>query len=439
MATEVQTERRLTHKQYYQALKILHDPVKTRILFDGGTRSGKTFIILLFLIGEMGRYPGARILAARKHRDHAKATLWDLSLKQMCARMPRYHFQESSPMTMTDLATGSKLMVNGLDNDQRVDKVLGDEFLHVFINEGNQVTYSVLQTVLSRLAQPIDGYPDVPHKLILDCNPKGQRHWLHRIGIENVHPESLEPLPDAGAWARLHWTPFDNPYLPADYRATLDAMTGVQRRRMRDGIWCDNEGAVYDEFDEDIHVIHEMPKGWESWRWYRAVDFGYTNPFVCLWAAEDSDGRLYVWAERYVRRMLVSEHAKAITAVREGEPRLTVADHDAEDRATLHAAKIHTVAARKDVRRGIQRVKDRLKVQPDGRPRLFIHESCTHTLGEFQDYCWPEGKDGKAEDEAPIKDNDHAMDAIRYLVMQIDDRAGGFAPVTWSFSGSGVG
>jgi len=101
-----------------------------------------------------------------------------------------------------------------------------------------------------------------------------------------------------------------------------------------------------------------------------------------------------------------------------------VADHDAEDRATLHAAGILTTPARKDIAAGIAAVKKRLIVQPDGRPRLVIHASCKETISEAFDYAWESGKEGHNAKEIPAKDRDHAMDALRYMVMRLDHPSG---------------
>jgi len=73
-------------------------------------------------------------------------------------------------------------------------------------------------------------------------------------------------------------------------------------------------------------------------------------------------------------------------------------------------------------------VKERMKVQPDGRPRLYISESCPETISEFYDYAWQPATEGRNDKEAPIKDRDHAMDPIRYMVMKLDQcRGGGLA------------
>jgi len=407
----------LTSKQSKAWLEILENPQYRRILFDGGARSTKTVLICLWLIVQAYKYPGALILMARKHRDHARKSLWDDTLRKLLRGRTDVKMRDAD--MEVEFSNGSRIRVDGLDDQDRVDKILGTEYDHIFFNEASQLSWSTINTVLTRLARST-----VPiRKAIFDCNPKNQRHWLYRAGVMNVDPETGEPLKDASSWARMHWTPYDNPHLPADAIATLEALSGVQRRRMLNGEWCESTGAVYDEFDEDLHVIGTMPKGWESWNKVRGIDFGYTNPFVCLWGAVDSDGRLYIFAERYVSQQTVRVHAEAIKA-KGGDYIWTVTDHDAEDRATLRENGIITKAARKAVEPGINAVKERLKVAGDDRARLFVLKECRATIGELHDYVWAPVTEGKNSKEEPTKDRDHAMDALRYMVMQLDHSGG---------------
>jgi len=409
----------LTEKQARAWWEILEAPDVRRILFDGGARSTKTALVCAWLAVEAARYPGTPILLARKHRDHAKDSLYNDTLRKLLSGRREWRFRDSD--LEIHHRNGSFLRVEGLDDAARTDKVLGTEYGHVFFNEATQLSWHTVTTVLTRLA-----HAAVPvRKAIFDCNPKNQRHWLYKAGILHQDPDTGTPLDDATTWRRQHWTPYDNPHLPADTMTTLEALTGVQRRRMLKGEWCEAEGAVYDEFDEAVHVWDgPLPAGHEQWSKVRGIDFGYTNPFVCLWGAIDSDGRLWITDERYVRQQTVQVHARAIKAVDSGSFLWTVADHDAEDRATLHAAGIWTAAARKEVQAGIKAVKERLKIQPDGRPRLFVHERCTETIAEFSDYAWAPPSEGRNAKEEPVKDRDHAMDCVRYMVMQLDGRAG---------------
>jgi phage terminase large subunit len=192
------------------------------------------------------------------------------------------------------------------------------------------------------------------------------------------------------------------------------------------GLWVAAEGLVYELFDRNVHVIPPFTPP-ADWMRVNAVDFGFTNPFVCLFGAVDYDGRLYVYDEHYQAGALIKDHAAEIR--KRGEPRWTVADHDAQERAELTAEGVHTRAAIKDVSLGIQRVAERMVVLKDGYPRLFIAENCHNLIRELGQYVWETRKDDKPVKEEPRKTNDHAADAARYLVMGLDAGQSGISEV----------
>ena len=177
----------------------------------------------------------------------------------------------------------------------------------------------------------------------------------------------------------------------------------------------------YSEFDEDIHTVEPFAIP-EDWTRVRAIGFGFTNPFVCLWGAIDHDGRLYLYRELYRSQTLTMDNAQEIKNQSSGEKyQWTVADHDAEERAELNRCGIPTTAAKKEVATGISAVKKRLAKTADGKPRLFIFSNLKHTLNEIYAYEWLPPKEGHNAKEEPRKENDHAMDALRYMVMALDD------------------
>src|SRR5262245_31871029 len=179
-----------------------------------------------------------------------------------------------------------------------------------------------------------------------------------------------------------------------------------------------------------------MPRCWEAWPRYMGIDFGFTNPFVCQWWALSPDGDLYLYREIYKTRTLVEDHARAIkwAWINDPRPEKIICDHDAEDRATLEKhLDMPTVAAEKSVSAGIQAVAGRLKLKPNGKPRLLILRDAlasrdedllearkpTCTLDEIDGYIW---KDGAKKDE-PVKENDHGVDTMRYVVAEFDLKA----------------
>ena len=415
------------HEKQKYAWKQLADPGKTRFLFDGGSRSGKTALITEYLVRRALRYPFSRQLAARKHRSHAKTSLWNDTLKRYLKTfIPSSLYTVSESELTVQFRNGSSIVVGGLDDSERMEKILGNEYITVFLNEATQLSYEGMQMAATRLAQKAAdcrGKYAIP-KLILDCNPRGPRHWLHYVGVRQVDPETKQILPDAAKWARVNFSAYDNKEnLPPEYLETLEALPEVMRQRMLQGVWRDNSGAVYEEFDEDLHLTDpfEIPS---SWKKIRAIDFGYTNAFVCLWGALDHDGRLYIYREHYLAKTRTAEHAQKILALSGEEHYIaTVADHDAGERAELSAAGIHTDGAYKNVLAGIQCVKNRLAVQGDGKARLYFFRNLKHTLSEIYEYRYapPDGRNNLKEE--PLKFNDHAMDALRYMVMALEKRS----------------
>jgi phage terminase large subunit len=87
--------------------------------------------------------------------------------------------------------------------------------------------------------------------------------------------------------------------------------------------------------------------------------------------------------------------------------------------ATMRSWGLNTKEANNDVMTGIMEVQSRLKAQPDGRPRLTISKHCIHTIEEFSQYRYPEGRKDRNPDERPVKLYDHAMDALRYAAMSL--------------------
>ncbi|GAG52456.1 unnamed protein product, partial [marine sediment metagenome] len=177
---------------------------------------------------------------------------------------------------------------------------------------------------------------------------------------------------------------------------------------------------------------------------FRTIDFGYTNPLVCQWWAADNDGRAYLYRELYRTQTLVEDHAQTINDLTGGENiENTVADHDAEDRATLRRYDIVTAPADKAISTGIECVAARLRVQPDGKPRLFIMRDSLVgrdqrlfdtgkpwcTTQEFDGYVYPKSQDGKPVKEIPVQVDDHGLDCVRYGMMWLDRFLYGGPPI----------
>lgn len=328
-------------------------------------------------------------------------------------------------------SNGAKIDVAGMD---RPEKIMSAEYDLVFGDEATELTLNDWESVGTRLRNGKLSW----QQQMGACNPSAPTHWIKQRCDQGQARMLVSRHVDNPAYVNADGTPTD---VGRSYFAKLDALTGVRKLRLRDGTWAAAEGLIYSAFDESVHLIDPFPIPAEWTRWI-TVDFGYTNPYVMQWWAEDPDGRLYLYREIYYTRRLVEEHAKQAKELmqypsgqwREPQPREVICDHDAEDRATLEKhLGLGTSPATKTVSPGIQAVQARLKVQPDGRPRFFImrgalverdpaldeaRKPCS-TEEEITGYVWAV-KPGGTSPEVPLKENDHGMDAGRYMVAARD-------------------
>jgi PBSX family phage terminase large subunit len=407
------------------AVQDMSDP---EICLVGAAGTGKTLGILKKINRLMWEYPKARCLIVRKVRaDLAQSTLVTYERDVLGQDNPICSGVQREYRQVYRYPNGSEVVVGGMD---RPGKILSAEYDIIYAAEAVQFTEEDWETFSMRLRNDVIPF----QQLIADTNPDNPEHWLKQRGdtgktklLNTYHKDN------PAYWDNKtnNWTPRGEKYV----LGKLSKMSGHRRQRYYDGKWAAAEGAIYDGYDEDIHVIDAMPQGWQQWRKIRSIDFGYTNPFVCQWWAIDGDGRAYLYREIYLTRRIVEDHAKDILRLSEGEKiEATVTDHDAEDRATLERYGIKTIAANKAVSVGIQEVQSRLRVQDDNKPRLFFlretlveqepdlddHEQPMHTRREIPAYIWND----KIKKEEPVKENDHGCDAMRYGMMYLA------APVT---------
>ena len=167
----------------------------------------------------------------------------------------------------------------------------------------------------------------------------------------------------------------------------------------------------------------------------------------CQWWAQDHKGTLYMYRELYMSGRIVDEHVNGVN----GQPGIlqlsageryeaTICDHDAEDRATLEKYGIKTKKADKSIRQGIEAVQMRLRVDADGNSGLYFFRDALveedemlrirykplSVVGEFGGYAWPSfdarRREASPKDEVPIRADDHGLDCLRYIVMEVDGR-----------------
>jgi phage terminase large subunit len=193
----------------------------------------------------------------------------------------------------------------------------------------------------------------------------------------------------------------------------------VQETRIK-GHFAAFLGAVYKTFNRKTHVIEpfEIPKDWMR---YRVIDWGFNNPFACLWLARNKDRQWFVYREHYEAQRSLAYHASKIKE-HKGNYRCTWADHDSQDRYEFKKLGIPTIPAKKDVHLGIEAVQSALKVQENGKPRLFIFKDCKNTIREMSGYRWAEGTERKDPKDLPLEVNDHTCDCVRYGIYGVEGK-----------------
>ena len=404
-------------------IKRIFENQSREVLVQGPARTGKSLGLLEKCYLAACKYPNSRSLLIRKTRASMSESVLQLLEDDVIPRGAPW--RSGARRSMRDqyrLPNGSIIVPIGMDH---TDKVMSSEWDRIYVFETTELVQDDYLKLISRLSGK-----NTPFRQIqCDCNPTFPAHWLNQRATTGLMDRIATTHKDNPRWwdeAAGAWTKEGDEYV----HGTLGRLTGHMRERLLLGRWAAAEGLVYPEFEPSVHVIDAMPEGWEQWRKVRAIDFGYTNPFVCQWWAIDGDGRAYLYREIYRQGRTMREHSEDINRLSAGESYdYTVSDHDAGDRATLGENGIDSVPANKEVSMGIQAVAERLHIAPDGRPRLYFLRSAlverdetlaersapTSTVAEFDSYIWAQLKDGKPTKEEPVKGNDHGMDAMRYM------------------------
>jgi len=255
----------------------------------------------------------------------------------------------------------------------------------------------------------------IPNQIYGACNPGPPSHHLaKRFGLALGHK------PEEGHVA-ITTSSAENTFLTARYIKRLNRYTGLRRKRYVLGQWVGSEGLVYDAWDRDKH-IRTRPRE-EFSRVIAGMDVGYKNPSVILVIQIDADDRMHVVREFYEREVVPDQLiAEAVKLYGEWDVSEFVVDPSAAGTiASLRAAGCFVREGQNAVFDGIQAVQNRLPIEGDGIPRLTIDPACDQTIREFETYEWkPIRKGSTTLKDEPVKEEDHAMDALRYAVVSVD-------------------
>lgn len=300
---------------------------------------------------------------------------------------------------------GNRVYIVGANDERAEGKIRGWTLGGALIDEGTLSPQSFFKMTLSRLRIP-------GSKLFVTTNPDSKFHWLKTDFIDKFADDPKE-------LASFKFRIDDNPYLSESYKESIKKeYSGLWYKRFIEGEWVQAEGAIYDFFDDTIHAVREAPT--YAKYYLLGVDYGTTNPFAAVLVGFNDDHHPALWVEKeYYWDSKVAGYSKtdaeyAVDLRREfgGYPiKQVYLDPSAQSfEVELRRNKWPVRQAKNEVLDGIRCVATLLS-QGD----LVIKRSCINLLKEFESYVWDE-KSIKLGEDKPVKQRDHALDALRYVL-----------------------
>jgi phage terminase large subunit-like protein len=239
-----------------EANRLLAGPARN-IMLRGGSRSGKTFLMVRALIQRAINAPGSRHAIFRFRFNHAKTSIWADTMPKvlkLCFPTLRHRFDKTD--FYLELPNGSQIWIGGLDDKERVEKILGAEYVTLYFNESSQIPWGSIEMAMSRLAQKCALAPEIAAatgrthlalKAYFDCNPPSKLHWSYQLFRQKVKPGTKEPVPNPDDYVEMKVNPSDNAdNLPAEYFDVLAGMSAAKRLRFEAGEWASEvNGALW--------------------------------------------------------------------------------------------------------------------------------------------------------------------------------------------------
>jgi len=226
----------LTPKQN-EANQLLASPAQHIMLF-GGSRSGKTFLIVRAIVVRALKAANSRHVSLRFRLGHIKSSIvMDTFPKVMKLCFPQVHYELNKSDLYVRFANGSEYWFGGLDDKERTEKILGNEYVTIHLNECSQIPWNSRNIAITRLAQlvqqKVNGIESVlPLKMYYDENPPDKGHWTYKLFRAKQDPETKGPLPDPERYVSCQLNPKDNEAnLGADYLKTLQGLSGRLQKR----------------------------------------------------------------------------------------------------------------------------------------------------------------------------------------------------------------
>ena len=391
------------------------------VLYGGAAGGGKSYAMLVDPLRYAHR-KAHRALILRRSMPELRELI-DKSRELYPQAFPGCKFREVEKVW--NFPSGAKIEFGFLERDADVYRYQGQAYSWIGFDEITHLPTEFGWNYLASRLRTTD--PEIKTYLRCTANPGGiGAAWVKKRYVDsNEENQSFigqDGLTRKFIPARL----MDNPYLANDgiYEKMLMSLPPVQRKQLLEGNWDVNEGAAFVEFDVDVHIVSpfHIPLTWER---IKGIDYGYASESACVWGAVDrADGTLIIYRELYKKGLTGEDLGRIITDMEMQDPFSVsgVLDTSAWSRTgttgptvgeTLVKQGHKLRRADKNRIQGKIQIHEYLKVQPSGRPKLQIFNTCPSLIRELQNIPL----DTRNPEDVDTHAADHAYDALRYLIM----------------------
>ena len=381
---------------------------KDGIIADGSIRSGKTVSMALsFVMWAMSSFEEQNFAMCGKTIGSFRRNVLTV-LKQMLSSRG-YKLKDHRADNYIEISFKGKtnyFYIFGGKDERSQDLIQGITLAGVLFDEVALMPESFVNQATGRCS--VDG-----SKFWFNCNPDGPYHWFKTEWIDRVKEKNI---------LYLHFTMEDNLSLTEKIRQRYASLySGVFYQRYIQGLWVVAEGIIYDMFSEAKHIVSNIISSATA-KCYVSCDYGTQNATVFLLWQSGSGGKWYCIDEYYYSGRDESEQ-KTDNAYADdyeafiGNKKIEAIIVDpaaASFIAELKKRGHKVIKARNDVLDGIRYVGMLLNTE-----KIYFHSKCKNTIKEFNSYVWDTKASEKGGEDKPLKQHDHAMDAVRYFCYTI--------------------
>lgn len=405
------------------------------VLYGGAAGGGKSDALIIWLITRATNFPGSRgIYFRRTFSDLVRADAALDRSKVLLAGVAKYDEQDHR----WSFPNNSTIDFGYLEHDADKYRYSSAQYASIAFDELTQFLEDQYLYLLSRNRNMIPGMKSLMRSA---TNPGGIGHdWVKRRFIDGKQPEAAFELPRAEGQVRARYGCFipaklqDNQVLmesDPDYWDKLLALPENERKALADGDWNLFTGQYFKEWNHELHIcpVFDIPRDWTRWI---AVDYGFAEPFCCLWFARDPANKhhVYVYRESYGAGLRDEEQAKRIVEASHGERIATaVGDPSMFNKrseqgkpsiaSVYRANRVNLLPASNERIAGWQCVRRALAHGEGKKPRLQVLDgrapNLCRTLPAM--ICDPLDSEDLADRVKSQKTEDHAVDTLRYGLM----------------------